>query len=453
MVDLDSDPTKLIEIVEVGKQLLITRGALTTFSIANDIAKYFAILPAIFATSYAAEQGGTGPLDALNVMDLGTPRSAIISAIVFNALDHPGARAAGAARRALPGDRRHPAPAAQPPDLRPRRRDRALHRHQADRPADPQPARGRDLGRAPEGLRRAWPPASARPTRCSRRGRTGAATGQDVVIGWLEPHGRAETAAMAEGLEAVPPLELDHRGVPLRDMDVAAVSRARRRSRWWTSWPTRTPRACRAPSGTRTSQELQLAGIDVISTVNVQHLESLNDRILRAHRRPRARDDPRPGAPRRGRGRARRPDPRGAAGAAAGREGVPRGARRGGAAELLHDGQPRHPSRGRPAGGRRLGGRARAARHAGPGVVRRRVPAASPSGSWSIARPRARRPAAGARTPGGPPGGSAPSWTSSARGAPGRGGGAAARPRAEPRRDARARTSSRCPRRTWRTPS
>jgi potassium-transporting ATPase ATP-binding subunit len=89
MVDLDSDPTKLIEIVEVGKQLLITRGALTTFSIANDVAKYFAILPAIFAASYAAEEGGKGPLDALNVMDLGSPRSAIISAIVFNALIIP----------------------------------------------------------------------------------------------------------------------------------------------------------------------------------------------------------------------------------------------------------------------------------------------------------------------------------------------------------------------------
>ena len=89
MVDLDSDPTKLIEIVEVGKQLLITRGALTTFSIANDVAKYFAILPAIFAASYAAEEGGTGPLDALNVMDLGSPQSAIISAIVFNALIIP----------------------------------------------------------------------------------------------------------------------------------------------------------------------------------------------------------------------------------------------------------------------------------------------------------------------------------------------------------------------------
>ncbi len=89
MVDLDSNPTKLIEIVEVGKQLLITRGALTTFSIANDVAKYFAILPAIFAATYATTAGGTGPLDKLNVMNLGTPESAIISAIIFNALVIP----------------------------------------------------------------------------------------------------------------------------------------------------------------------------------------------------------------------------------------------------------------------------------------------------------------------------------------------------------------------------
>jgi K+-transporting ATPase ATPase B chain len=88
MVDLDSNPTKLIEIVEVGKQLLITRGALTTFSIANDIAKYFAILPAIFAGTYATG-GAAGPLAALNVMALGTPYSAIVSAIVFNAIVIP----------------------------------------------------------------------------------------------------------------------------------------------------------------------------------------------------------------------------------------------------------------------------------------------------------------------------------------------------------------------------
>jgi K+-transporting ATPase ATPase B chain len=89
MVDLDSNPTKLIEIVEVGKQLLITRGALTTFSIANDVAKYFAILPAIFVATYAANGDSTGPLDALNIMNLGTPESAIISAIIFNALVIP----------------------------------------------------------------------------------------------------------------------------------------------------------------------------------------------------------------------------------------------------------------------------------------------------------------------------------------------------------------------------
>jgi K+-transporting ATPase ATPase B chain len=90
MVDLDSNPTKLIEIVEVGKQLLITRGALTTFSIANDIAKYFAILPAIFAGVWLANPGDSeGPLSKLNIMDLGTPESAIISAIVFNAVVIP----------------------------------------------------------------------------------------------------------------------------------------------------------------------------------------------------------------------------------------------------------------------------------------------------------------------------------------------------------------------------
>ena len=79
MVDLDSDPTKLIDIVAIGKQLLITRGALTTFSIANDIAKYFAIIPAMFAAVYPS-------LDALNVMRLASPTSAILSAVIFNAV-------------------------------------------------------------------------------------------------------------------------------------------------------------------------------------------------------------------------------------------------------------------------------------------------------------------------------------------------------------------------------
>ncbi len=79
MIDLDSNPTKLLEVVETGKQMLMTRGALTTFSIANDVAKYFAIIPAAFATTYPA-------LGVLNIMGLATPESAILSAVIFNAL-------------------------------------------------------------------------------------------------------------------------------------------------------------------------------------------------------------------------------------------------------------------------------------------------------------------------------------------------------------------------------
>ena len=79
MVDLDSNPTKLIEVVETGKQMLMTRGSLTTFSIANDVAKYFAIIPAAFVATYPQ-------LQALNVMRLASPQSAILSAVIFNAL-------------------------------------------------------------------------------------------------------------------------------------------------------------------------------------------------------------------------------------------------------------------------------------------------------------------------------------------------------------------------------
>ena len=82
MVDLDNDPTKLIEVVEIGKQLLMTRGTLTTFSIANDVAKYFAIVPALFMVAIPS-------LGALNIMGLKSPQSAILSAVIFNALIIP----------------------------------------------------------------------------------------------------------------------------------------------------------------------------------------------------------------------------------------------------------------------------------------------------------------------------------------------------------------------------
>jgi potassium-transporting ATPase ATP-binding subunit len=100
MIDLDSDPTKLIEVVSIGKQLLMTRGSLTTFSIANDVAKYFAIIPALFMAIYPG-------LGALNIMGLGSPESAILSAIIFNAIIIPmliPLALKGVAWRAAPAD-------------------------------------------------------------------------------------------------------------------------------------------------------------------------------------------------------------------------------------------------------------------------------------------------------------------------------------------------------------
>ena len=127
MVDLDSDPTKLIEIVEIGKQLLITRGALTTFSIANDVAKYFAILPAMFVVAFPA-------LDVLNVMQLSSPALGHRQRGRVQRADHHGADPAGPARRALHARVGVRAAAPQPAALRRRRPRRAVRRHQAARP-------------------------------------------------------------------------------------------------------------------------------------------------------------------------------------------------------------------------------------------------------------------------------------------------------------------------------
>ena len=127
MVDLDSDPTKLIETVEIGKQLLITRGALTTFSVANDVAKFFAIIPAMFVIAYPE-------LEALNVMGLATPQSAILSAVIFNAVIIPLLIPLALRGRALPARERRRPLEAQPLDLRRRGRHRPVHRYQAHRP-------------------------------------------------------------------------------------------------------------------------------------------------------------------------------------------------------------------------------------------------------------------------------------------------------------------------------
>ena len=133
MVDLDSNPTKLIEVVEIGKQLLMTRGALTTFSIANDVAKYFAIIPAMFLAFYPQ-------LQALNIMNLATPAERHPVGDHLQRADHHRADPAGAEGRRLPPDRRRAAAAPQPADLWSRRHHHPLHRHQGHRPRRHGPA-------------------------------------------------------------------------------------------------------------------------------------------------------------------------------------------------------------------------------------------------------------------------------------------------------------------------
>ena len=127
MVDLDSDPTKLIEVVEIGKQLLMTRGALTTFSIANDVAKYFAILPAMFVATYPE-------LGALNILHLTNPQSAILASVIFNALIIVAPDPARPEGRLVQTDERGQNASAEPSRLRPRRASRSVPGHLAPRP-------------------------------------------------------------------------------------------------------------------------------------------------------------------------------------------------------------------------------------------------------------------------------------------------------------------------------
>ena len=125
MVDLDSNPTKIMEVVEIGKQLLITRGALTTFSVANDVAKYFAIIPAMFLLAYPE-------LQALNIMHLATPESAILSAVIFNALIIIRPDPARSAWRAVSSGRSGRNTRSQSAHLWAWRHHRAFHWHQGD---------------------------------------------------------------------------------------------------------------------------------------------------------------------------------------------------------------------------------------------------------------------------------------------------------------------------------
>ena len=311
MVDLDSNPTKLIEIVEIGKQLLITRGALTTFSVANDVAKYFAILPAMFAATYAAANQSSGPLDELNIMDLGTPQSAIISAIIFNALIIPLL-----VPLALRGVRYRPIGATAllrrnlliyglggliAPFIGIKLVDLVVHNV-----LGALDVRGHYkifLGMA-AGVGKTY--------RMLQEGKAEQAAGRDVVIGYLEPHARPETEAQAEGLERLPRRKVEYRGSTVEEMDLPAIFQ-------------RAPDLCLIdelahsnPPGARARQALRgHRGRARRGHRRVLDGQRAAPRVpqrpgRRADRRARARDLPRPGARLRRRGGARRPHAGGA---------------------------------------------------------------------------------------------------------------------------------------------
>ena len=278
MVDLDSNPTKLIEIVEIGKQLLITRGALTTFSVANDVAKYFAILPAIFAATYVAAGRAarirSGPLDKLNVMDLGTPESAIISAIIFNALIIPllvplalrGVRYRAVGATALL--RRNMLIYGLGGADRPVHRDQARSTSSSTTCSAPEAAREVNApmvrtGRGHYKIFLGMAAGVGKTYRMLQEGQAEPAAGRDVVIAYLEPHGRAETEAQADGLEQLPrrtvelPRHRDRGDGPAGDLPPRARPGAGRRAcphqrarGWSTRSATRTSRTSSTPAST-----------------------------------------------------------------------------------------------------------------------------------------------------------------------------------------------------------
>ena len=405
MVDLDSNPTKLIEIVEVGKQLLITRGSLTTFSIANDVAKYFAILPAMFAFTYAAKPGERGPLDAPEHHAPGHAAERDHLRDHLQCADHSGARASCPARRQVPGDRRDRAAAPESADLRSRRHDPAVHRDQADRPAHPQ--RLRSMSAMPRVTVRGryrillgMAAGVGKTYRMLQEGRQAQAEGRDVVIGYLEPHDRPETSALAEGLEVVPRLRAEHGGLVLAEMDVDAVSAAITRAG--------ADRRARAHERARDAQREALPGHRRGSRRrDRRHLDRQRPapgepqrRDLRADRDARPRDLPGPHPRRGGRGRSSSTSPprRSASGCAPERSTRPSG--RGGARQLLPRRQALRAARARSARGRRGrraapdGTHARAAQPAGRG----RTSARARRAAAEVAADHAARLAFGAAT-------------------------------------------------------
>ena len=250
MVDLDSNPTKLLDVVEIGKQMLITRGALTTFSIANDLAKFFAIVPALFLAAYPQ-------LDALNILAPADARERDPLGRHLQRPDHRGADPAGAARRALPPDHGRGAAAAQRLDLRRRRRHRAVRRHQAHRSRS-SPSWGTDHGpRHPS--EPSSPPRVHRPLRRRLSRRVWA-----VAPGRLRRRRRRLADPSVDGPSSAPPLA---RASPGRILPAAAVRRRLHAERRATREP-RPPAARTSAPTRRTWPTPSRTGIAAVATAD-----------------------------------------------------------------------------------------------------------------------------------------------------------------------------------------
>ena len=238
----------------------------------------------------------------------------------------------------------------------------------------------------------ARPRASARPSPCSARAIAGAERGTDVVVAFVETHGRPHTQALLDGLEVIPRKQMPYRGrATSRRWTSTPCWPATRRSPWSTSSRTPTCPARATPSAGRTSRNCSTPGIDVISTVNIQHLESLNDVVREDHRRAAAGDRAGRRGARRRPGRAGRHDARGAAPPDGARQHLPGREDRRGADQLLPGREPDRAARAGPAVAGRQGRRGPAAL---PGGARYpRAPGRPGSGWWSRspAAPRARR--------------------------------------------------------------
>ncbi len=285
MVDLDSNPTKLIEIVEVGE------AAADHARRAHDLLdrqrrrQVLRHHPGDLRRRPTPSAAAAGPLDTLNIMDLGSPQSAILSAIIFNALVIPAL-----VPLALHGVRYRAIGATAL-----LRRNLLIYglggvilpvrRHQADRPGGSQPPRRVDSGgaRPLPHPSRSQRPGVGKTYRMLQEGQQAKAEGTDVVIGYLEPHARPETAAQAEGLEVVPRRQARaRRARRVEELDTDAVVRRAPQLALVDELAHTNAPGSRNAKRYEDIEEILDAGIDVISTVNVQHLESLNDLVLRA---------------------------------------------------------------------------------------------------------------------------------------------------------------------------